>query len=70
MTPVDGCVPDCRVAESYRPHLDLSGDGWAWEFLRRNPDFRAAQAANAASPEVASEEAGPWGLLAFPFPRS
>lgn len=26
----------------YRPLLDLDRSGWAWEFLRRNPDYRQA----------------------------
>ncbi|BAV64081.1 DUF2285 domain-containing protein [Sphingobium cloacae] len=33
---------DWRNPASYRPLLDLDRSGWAWEFLRRNPDYRKA----------------------------
>ena len=31
--------PDWRDAESYRHLLDLDRAGWAWDWLRRNPDY-------------------------------
>ena len=31
--------PNWRDAESYRHLLDLDRAGWAWEWLRRNPDY-------------------------------
>ena len=31
-----------RDRNSYSPLLDLDRSGWAWEFLRRNPDYRDA----------------------------
>lgn len=30
-----------RLPECYRALLDLSSSGFAWEWLRRNPEFRA-----------------------------
>ncbi|WP_307120506.1 transcriptional regulator domain-containing protein [Sphingomonas kyeonggiensis] len=36
---------DWRDAESYRPLLALDRHGFAWEFLRRNPAYRAESAA-------------------------
>ena len=35
-------TPDWRDSSSYEYTLSLSKQGWAWEFLRRNPDFRNA----------------------------
>src|SRR5690242_269369 len=31
--------PDWRDPEQYRHPLDLDRAGWAWEWLRRNPDY-------------------------------
>ena len=33
--------PDWRSKESYAYTMNLTRLGWAWEFLRRNPDFQA-----------------------------
>ncbi|MGC4252801.1 MAG: DUF6499 domain-containing protein [Sphingobium sp.] len=33
---------DWRNRACYRPLLTLDRSGWAWEFLRRNPDYRRA----------------------------
>jgi hypothetical protein len=30
-----------RLPEDYQALVDLSASGFAWEWLRRNPDFRA-----------------------------
>jgi hypothetical protein len=37
--PVMPAWPDWRDAEQYRHMLDLDQAGWAWEWLRRNPDY-------------------------------
>jgi len=37
--PVTPAWPDWRDAEQYRHMLDLDRAGWAWEWLRRNPDY-------------------------------
>ena len=31
---------DWRSPETYRPIQDVNAAGFAWEFLRRNPDYR------------------------------
>ncbi|HEV2549416.1 MAG TPA: DUF6499 domain-containing protein [Stellaceae bacterium] len=72
--------PDWRDASSYAYTQELSPEGWAWEFLRRNSDYRAAwsrhlqhtntefaqrsQAREALS-AAGTAEAAPWGLVAF-----
>ena len=33
---------DCRDPENYKHLLELDRAGWAWEWLKRNPDFIAA----------------------------
>lgn len=33
---------DWRDPESYKPLLDLDRAGWAWEWIRRSPGFRAS----------------------------
>ncbi|MHB1934587.1 MAG: transcriptional regulator domain-containing protein [Leptospirillum sp.] len=35
-------LPDWRDASQYPPAEGTSGTRWAWEFLRRNPDYRKA----------------------------
>ncbi|SBV92556.1 conserved hypothetical protein [uncultured Alphaproteobacteria bacterium] len=41
---VPGISPraDWRDPESYKPLIDLDRAGWAWEWLKRNPDFATA----------------------------
>lgn len=34
-------MPDWRKREDYNFPKSFSGSGWAWQFLRRNPDYRA-----------------------------
>jgi len=52
-----------RLPAAYRYALDLDGQGFAWEFLRRNPEFRdeAARtlAAAPASPQPESRRPAP-----------
>jgi hypothetical protein len=42
MSETDGASeePDWRRGETYEYTRDLPRRGWAWEFLRRNPDYR------------------------------
>ncbi len=76
--------PDWRDASSYAYTQALSSEGWAWEFLRRNPDYRAAwsqrshfppdeshrsQARDARSAAVKAGAAS-WGLVTFRRSRS
>jgi len=42
-------MPDWRHAEDYAFTADLTRDQWAWEFLRRNPDYRREWAAFSAT---------------------
>jgi len=42
-------MPDWRHAEDYAFTADLTRHQWAWEFLRRNPDYRRQWAAFAAT---------------------
>ena len=42
-------MPDWRHAEDYAFTADLTRHQWAWEFLRRNPDYRREWAAFAAT---------------------
>jgi hypothetical protein len=35
-----GAQPDWRDGDSYRHLLELDNEGWAWEWLRRNPAYR------------------------------
>jgi hypothetical protein len=67
--------PDWRDAEQYRHMLDLDRAGWAWEWLRRNPDYaglrqerpvqyrgRTAQPASAVPQLTIDSAALRWGL--------
>jgi hypothetical protein len=42
-------MPDWRRPETYAFTAHLTREQWAWEFLRRNPDYRRAWAAFAAT---------------------
>ena len=33
-------MPDWRNEDDYERTKTLSAEGWAWEFLRRNPEYR------------------------------
>jgi hypothetical protein len=35
-----GAQPDWRDGDSYRHLLELDNEGWAWEWLRRNPAYQ------------------------------
>lgn len=57
------------VRESYDWMLTLSAEGWAWEFLRRNPSYRRNYIACRKADQVsASRAAHRWGLLQFVDP--
>ena len=46
-----------RLPEPYRAMLDLSAAGFAWEWLRRNPEFRSLWASAGAAARRASAQA-------------
>jgi len=65
-----GLQVNWRNKASYAYATKLSGEGWAWEFLRRNPRFQAdfaRSAAQSASPRPRSIAAPTilkrWGIL-------
>jgi hypothetical protein len=54
---------------AYEWMLQLSAEGWAWEFLRRNPSYhRHYIACRKADHVTASRAAHRWGLLKFADP--
>jgi hypothetical protein len=54
---------------AYEWMLDLSAEGWAWEFLRRNPSYRRHYLACREADQVAASRAAHrWGLLQFADP--
>lgn len=70
-----GGLPDWRDPEQYRHLLDLDRAGWAWEWLRRNPDYagsvpelpatepqRKGAAEFAVLPPANTAEWAQWGL--------
>lgn len=63
--------PDWRDAAAYAPLLDADRSLFAWEWLRRDPNYRAAAEGARAAPS-GTEEAVPgperFGLVAFEFP--
>ena len=67
--------PDWRDREQYRHMLDLDRAGWAWEWLRRNPDYADGESEESpkqprqkgrshfeASNPILSEKPSRWGL--------
>lgn len=46
-----------RLPELYRAMLDLSASGFAWEWLRRNPEFRSLRTNVGAAARRASAQA-------------
>ena len=55
--------------DCYAWMLDLSAEGWAWEFLRRNPSYRSHYlACREVDDFAASRAAHRWGLLRFANP--
>ena len=59
-------VSDWRDPDSYSYTASLTRTGWAWEFLRRNPDFQAACAMRGAPSEGKEvperPDLKPWGI--------
>lgn len=65
-------VPDWREEAAYEPLLPVARAGFAWEWLRRDPAYRAAAGAALArrseeggASAGADEAAARWGLHAF-----
>lgn len=48
-------LPDWRDASRYPPVEGTSGTRWAWEFLRRNPDYQKAYLELSRSPPLSGE---------------
>ncbi len=63
-------VADWRDAAAYAPFLDADRSIMAWEWLRRDPGYRAAARAAAEGSRADDGAPGPerWGLLAFEAP--
>lgn len=67
-------APDWRDETAYMPLLGVDSDLMAWEWLRRDQDYRTAARANlrrlggAPAMMAAQAEAGKWGLHAFEDP--
>ena len=63
---------DWRNPDSYRWMSSLPRTAWAWEFLRRNPDYHSDYARHAGGLSSSNEPehvgALPWGLLRFEDP--
>lgn len=68
MAAVDGHVPDWKDAAAYEPLLCADRTLFAWEWLRRNRDYRVAagRALGSAGDDARPcEEPARWGLHAF-----
>ena len=79
MVPARPIADDWRQPDTYCRWADsLSNFGWAWEFLRRNPDYQvqslgaplldpAHSAGKLAivTPRYGTASAAPWGLICF-----
>jgi hypothetical protein len=63
---------DWRDPENYRWMTSLPRTAWAWEFLRRNPNYGSDYASHLAGHPTDNEpdhlSALPWGLLRFENP--
>ena len=63
--------PNWRDPNSYKPLLKLDRAGWAWEWLRRNPDYIAQASSRIVPLEAetrlvsipATDGVAGWGLL-------
>ena len=53
---------DWRSAAAYADTVSLSVSGWAWEFLRRNPDYQAETRAAAPRSTARAAAGRRWGL--------
>ncbi|MDP9423633.1 MAG: DUF2285 domain-containing protein [Pseudomonadota bacterium] len=65
-------MPDWRDAAAYEPLLDADRSFFAWEWLRRNPDYRVAAKRALEGFRIAEETSGTaesWGLHAFEAPH-
>jgi hypothetical protein len=76
------CAPSRENSAATDRSETLSGSAWAWEFLRRHPDFRRAAELEKIRPNVVEERFGTkilslsqpvpaaesWGLRFFPDP--
>jgi len=60
MPPERARTPDWRDADAYAPLLDVDRSGFAWEWLRRDRDYRAGGQ---------DRDAARWGLHAFEDPE-
>lgn len=70
----EGHAPDWRDAAAYQPLIEADRSLFAWEWLRRNPNYRAAaerafEAADRRDPTMAGEVPERWGLHAFEPPH-
>ena len=59
---------DWRDPSSYQPLLKLDRAGWAWKWLRRNPDYIARASRHKLTMDQAvsipaTDEMAGWGLL-------
>lgn len=66
-------VPDWRDAAAYEPLLEADRSLFAWEWLRRNPDYRAAaeralEEGGSRIPAGSGQAPRQWGLHAFEPP--
>jgi len=70
-----GSRPNWREPAHYKPLLKLDRAGWAWKWLRRNPDYIARMAGRAPNlplvlpgsgvpviPATDADDASDWGL--------
>jgi hypothetical protein len=62
----DVIAPQQSLQENWL--LTLPSRAWAWELLRRNPDYVATFDKHCAQEAAASESAGRWGLLKLEDP--
>ena len=62
-----------RLPAAYHYLTELDPSGWAWEFLRRNPDYRVDAANSLVVPDAARSSDGAaarrWGLQSPGAPR-
>jgi len=70
----EGHAPDWRDAAAYEPLLEADRSLFAWEWLRRNPDYRCAAeqalASSSRDPAGAGDRPEQWGLHAFEPPSA
>jgi hypothetical protein len=53
---------DWQVAAAYTYLDHLGASGFAWEFLRRNPEYRTAYSESLGGSQISERSARPWGL--------